>query len=413
VVDPTVASPGADDLRMIRGASDIISGNSAPSTLAAHAINDTTLLVELEHPAPYFLQLLAHSSAFPVYSDLSAGSHSSSTWVSNGAYVLQSWSPGAEIVLAKNPSYWDREHVAIPKVRFLLIPDENSQYARFRGEQLDLTDSVPPSVVGTLPAERQNELVVSPFLATAYYGLNLAAEPFRSNVNLRQALAMALNRRQITASLKFGQPPAFGMVPPGTSNYSSQSWHWKDLGDEERIAEARKLYAAAGYSAARPLHLRLLYNSNPVIKNVVVASASMWKAVLGVDTELAEEEYRVFLDSRHDKSRWDVARFAWTADFNDASNFLDIFRRASTNNDEGFADDQFEELLDAASAASDPQIRRMLLQRSEQLLLDDYPVIPIYFFVSKRLVKPNLNGVQSNPLNHVASKFLSFADQGP
>jgi oligopeptide transport system substrate-binding protein len=409
IVNPRTASPDADDLRLIRGASDIIAGKAAPATLGVRALGDATLLVDLERPAPYFLQILAHSSTFPVYSDVSAASHSRSTWVSNGAYILQMWSPATQITLTKNPLYWDHEHVAIPEVRYFFMSDETAQYSRYRDDQLDLTDSVPPNAASALRSAHPNELVVSPFLATAYYGLNLAAEPLRTNVYLRQALAMALDRRQLTQFLQFGQAPAYGIVPPGTSNYTRQEWPWKNLNDDERVAAAKLLFARAGYSASRPLHLRLLYNSNPVIKNIAVATAAMWKDVLGIDTELNAEEYRVFLDSRHDKSRWEVARLAWTADYNDASNFLDVFRGSSPNNDEGFSDDNFDAALEAAAATADPKARRLYLEQSEQLLLKAYPILPIYYFVSKRLVKPDLNGVRMNPLNHIASKHLSFS----
>jgi oligopeptide transport system substrate-binding protein len=236
--------------------------------------------------------------------------------------------------------------------------------------------------------------------------MNLVAGPLHSNVNLRQALAMAIDRKRLTAFMQFGQAPAYGFVPPGTWNYSPQSWVWKDLSDADRIAKSKQLYSQAGYSSATPLHLRLLYNSNPVIRNLAIASASMWKDTLGIDTELIQEEYRVFLETRHDKSKWEVGRFAWTADFNDASNFLDIFRRQSTNNEEGYANDRFDTLLDSAAANTDLNVRRSLLEQGELMLLDDYPIAPLYFFVSKRLVKPDLRGLRMNPLNQMEQRSL-------
>jgi oligopeptide transport system substrate-binding protein len=166
VVDPKLASPVADDLRLIRGASEIIAGKASPASLSAEAVNDSTLVLELERPAPYFLQILAHSSAYPIYSEANARSHNAATWISNGPYVFRTWSPGTEMVLTKNESYWDRAHVAIPEIRFIFIPDETSQFARYRADQLDLTDSVPPNAADTLRREHPGELVISPFLAT-------------------------------------------------------------------------------------------------------------------------------------------------------------------------------------------------------------------------------------------------------
>jgi oligopeptide transport system substrate-binding protein len=157
-----------------------------------------------------------------------------------------------------------------------------------------------------------------------------------------------------------------------------------------------------------PLHLRLLFNSNPAIKHTAIVVASMWRETLGIETELIDEEYRVFLQSRHDRSRWEVARLAWSADFNDASNFLDTLRAHSSNNDPGYTNAAFDNLLDAAAANADSGRRRELLESSERLMLTDYPIVPLYFLVSKRLIKPYVRGVVANPMNHIRSQTLSM-----
>ena len=405
-LDPKQGSPVADNLRLILNAPAIIAGKSPVSALGVEARGDSVLIVNLEQPAPYFPQLLSHSAAYPIYSDASARSHDPATWVSNGAYVLAGWSPTTAVELAKNPHYWNRAAVRIPRVEYVVASDGYAQFVRYRAGALDMTDTVPENAVAELRREHSTEFVTAPYLATAYYGLNLTAGPCKANLPLRQALSMAIDRTRLVESLAFGQTPAFGFVPPGTWNYGSQSWAWKDLGDAERVAEAKRLYAAAGYSSRAPLHLRLLFNSNPAIKHTAIVVASMWREVLGIETELIDEEYRVFLQSRHDRSRWDVARLAWSADFNDASNFLDTLRAHSSNNDPGYANAAFDNLLDSAAGNADAGRRRELLEKSERLMLTDYPLVPLYFFVSKRLVKPYVQGVVANPMNHIRSQAL-------
>ena len=405
---PKQGSPVVDDLRLIVGAPAIIAGKSPVSALGVEARGDSVLIVNLEQPASYFPQLLSHSAAYPIYSDASARSHDPATWVSNGAYVLAGWSPITAVELAQNRHYWNRSAVRIPRIEYVVASDSHAQFARYRAGALDMTDTVPENAVAELRREHSTEFVTAPYLGTAYYGLNLSAGPCKTNLQLRQALSMAIDRTRLVESLAFGQTPAFGFVPPGTWNYGLQSLPWKELGDAERVAEAKRLYAAAGYSSRAPLHLRLLFNSNPAIKNTAIVVASMWRETLGVETELIDEEYRVFLQSRHDRSRWDVARLAWSADFNDASNFLDTFRAHSSNNDSGYANAAFDDLLDAAASNVDPGRRRELLESSERLMLADYPLIPLYFFVSKRLIKPYVHGVVANPLNRVRSEALSM-----
>jgi oligopeptide transport system substrate-binding protein len=305
-------------------------------------------------------------------------------------------------------NYWDRDNVHIPRVQYQVTTDDNSQYARYRAGQLDITDSVPANAIASLRTQHSTELVIAPFLATAYYGLNLTKPPFAHNVDLRRALALAIDRNQLVNSLAFGQSPAYGFVPPGTWNYQPQYWEWRDLNDIDRIAWAKQFYKRAGYSADHPLHVRLLINANGVIKNTAILIASMWKDTLGIDTEITEEEYRVFLQSRHDKKRWDIARLGWTADFNDASNFLDIFRSQSPSNDVEYNNPTFNQLANEAANTPDAMRRRTLLESSERAMLEDYPVIPLYFFVSKRLVKPYIIGVRPNPLNRLPSKTLTI-----
>lgn len=408
VVDPKLGSPLADDLRIISGASAIISGKSAPETLGVYAPSDNALVVKLEMSAPYLPQVLTHSVAYPIYSADSATSHSAETWVSNGPYILSSWAPGTAIKLTRNSKYSGRVNVRIPSVTYQIVPDENAQLARYRAGEIDMTDTVPANALPALKRENPGELVIAPFLATAYYGLNLAAPPFKDNRKLRQAVTMAIDRRRLVSTLGFGQLEAYGFVPPGTWNYTPQTWRWRNLSDDERVNEAKRLYAEAGYSEHSPLRLRLLYNSNPTIKNTAIVVAAMWKEALGVETQLIEEEYRVFLQSRLDKAGWDVLRLGWTADFNDASNFLDIFRDHSGNNDSGYINVSYEASVGAAAQTADPQRRRSILESSEQTMLEDYPIIPLYFYLSKRLVKTYIHGVQSNPLNRIRSKDLTI-----
>lgn len=407
VVDPTRASPVADLLRPVAHASEIIAGRLPVTALGARAERDNLLVVQLEQPAPYFPQLLTHSATFPIYSSEAAAAHGPQRWVSNGPYVLSSWTPGANLKLTKNPYYWASNKMRISTVEYLPIADENSELQQYRAGQIDLTQSVPSGALPFIRKEHPTELLVAPFLGTAYYALNLHSTKPLMEPQLRQALAMAIDRGALKGTiLTFGQTPAYGFVPPGTWNYQPQSWSWAPLAATERIGEARRLYGAAGYSTHNPLHLRLLFNTSPTIKRMAIAIASMWKETLGIETELINEEYRVFLDSRKDATRWEVARLGWTADYNDAGNFLDIFRRSSPNNDAGYSNTEFDSLLDRAAATESPTYRRTLLQEAEKLMLSDYPVIPIYFYSSKRLIKPYVKGAKSNPLNRLYSKHL-------
>jgi len=407
VVDPKHASADAEFLQPISHATEIIAGRLPPDQLGVQAPQDDLLIVKLQQPAPYFPQLLTHTVTFPIYSEEAASTHTSQNWVSNGPYVLLSWIPGEKLVLTKNPQYWDAHNTRIKNVEYFPITDENSELRQYRAGQLDLTQTIPSAALPMLRREHPNELLVAPYLGTVYYAINLHSTTYADNSKLRQALAMAIDRRRLQSTLLiFGQTAAYGFIPPGTWNYDQQSWQWKSSSDTDRIAQARKLYADAGYSASKPLRLRCLISENSAIKTLTIAIASMWKDTLGIDTDLIAEEYRVFLNSRKDFSRWDVARLSWVADYNDAANFLDIFRSDSPNNDAGYKNHNYDMLLDTASSTSDAGKRREILEQAEKLMLSEYPIIPVYFYSSKRLIKPYVKGARTNQLNRLYSKHL-------
>ena len=404
VVDPKTASPVADILRPIKGASEIIAGELPAERLGVWATRRDELTVKLAEPTPYFVQVLTHSATFPVYS---GSTMAQGPLVSNGAYCLERWIPGDQVSIRKNSYYWDRTNVRIFNVNYFSIPDESAELRRYESDELDLTQSVPAAELPFLRRQHSSELIVAPFLGTAYYTLNLKSPILRDNTNLRIALALAIDREQLEKTVfAYGQRAAFGFVPPGTWNYQSQKWDWSASGRLEREHEARRLYALAGFTSAKKVRLRILYNTNPAIKRLTIAIASMWREVLGVESELIEEEYRVYLDSRKNPSAWDIARLGWTADYNDAGNFLDIFRSSSPNNDAHYSNAHYDELLKSAAETSDSSARRDLLEEAERQLLSDYPVIPIYYYSSRRLVKPYLKGLVPNPLNRIYSKHL-------
>jgi oligopeptide transport system substrate-binding protein len=409
VVDPKTASPVADNLLIIRGAEEIIAGKAGLDSLSVFAPKDDLLEVTLTRPAPYFPQLLTHYSTFPVFSESAAKTHDPKTWISNGPYVLSSWIPGGTIQLSKNPSYWDRSRVGIQNVIYLPLSNENAEWLRYRAGELDVTESVPVSALPIIQKERASELHVTPFLGTLYYAFNLHSGPFKNNLALRKALTMAIDRRAILKALQpFGQEPAFGFVPKGTANYQPQPWDWAEEADSVRLAEARALFAKAGYSRPVPLHLKILFNSSPGIKQMAVAVAGMWRDTLGVETDIEDEEYRVFLESRKDFSRWNVVRLAWLADYNDAASFLETFHTGSANDDSGYSNPRFDELTDEASRTADEQRRREILESAERTMLEDYPIVPIYFFSSKRLFQPYVHGATPNSLNRLYSKYLTI-----
>lgn len=413
LVDPATASPYAQSLDPVANANAITRGEQPPAALGVAAPDDRTVVVTLAHPAPYLPGLLAQPSTFPVHGP-SLAAHGAAyakpgNLVSNGAYVLGDWVIGSRIELARNHRYWNDAATGIDRVRYLHHDDPSAEYRQYRAGEVDITYSVPPQQFAAIKAATPSELHIAPQLSVYYYGFNLSRPPFKDRPELRRALSMVLDRdRIVTAVTGLGEAPAWGWVARGTADYTPQRFDYAAWTPERRIAEAREIYRKAGYSDARPLEVEIRYNTGEVHNRIAVAIAAMWKDALGVKTTLYAEEFRALLASVQARTDTQVFRSSWVGDYNDAYTFLQLLQSDFGLNLTGYANPAYDALLDEATGQPDLARRRALLEQAERAMLADTPVLPIYFYVNKHLVKPRIAGWRDNVMNVVYSKDLKI-----
>jgi oligopeptide transport system substrate-binding protein len=409
-VDPATASTYAEILYPIANAERVVNGDVPPTALGVRALDETTLEIRLAAPTPYFLSLLSHGTTYPIHGP-SLAAHGNAfarpgRLVSNGAYALSEWVVQSHIKLRRNAHYWDRENVQIDTVYYYATEDVDAELRRYRAGELDFTFQFPASqfdwIEENLPGELRNE----PYISTYFYGFDMT-EPPLDDVRLRQALSMAVDRDVIARDVAgAGQIAALGLVPSGVDNYVGARYAWADVDDAERLAEARRLYAAAGYSADNPLRLEVRYNTSENHARIAIAVAAMWNQNLGVETQLLNEEWKVLLQTRLQPSVWQIMRFGWTGDYNDAFTFLEIFESSHGQNFTGYADAEYDRLLDRIATESDTDVRADLMAAAERRVLDAYAVMPLYFYTNKHLVKPYVHGYRANIMNHTYSRHL-------
>lgn len=413
LVDPATASLYAQALGDIVNAQEIISGQRPTSDLGVAAIDALTLRISLQRPTPYLLGLLTHPSTFPVHAG-SIAEHGDAfsragNLLSNGAYTLASWEPGSVLTLLRNEHYWNNAATAIDSVQHHVLPQEVTELNRYRAGELHITGSVPPDSFEQVRKERPNELFISPYLGVYYYGFNLTREPFRDNPQLREALSMAIDREVLVEKITGrGEAPAYSWVPPGVDNYDPRRFNFAELTQDERNSRARKLYREAGYSKDNPLNIELRYNTSDTQKRIAVAVQSMWHDVLGVNTTLVNEEFQVLLANMREGVVTQVFRSSWIGDYNDAHTFLSIMESDNPSNMPRYANAEFDSLMERAANQVDPGRRRLHLEEAERVLLSEHPVIPLYFFVTKHLVSPDVIGWGDNVLNYHYSQHLSL-----
>jgi len=415
LVDPATASPYAQVIDVIANASDIVAGRKPPDSLGVRAPDDSTVQIQLDSPAAYLPGLMAHPSACPVHratlSQHPAELAKPGVMVSNGAFFLKEWVQGSHLLLLRNRYYWNASATHLDGVKYLPISDENAELTRYRAGALDITYVVPRGQFDWIRANLADQLHVSPQLNTYYYGFNLQREPFRSQPGLRRALSLVIDRDKLVERvLRVGELPAYGWIPPGVHDYTSQSFDYRNEPMAERIAEARRLYAAAGYSAQHPLSFELRYNTGEVHSKVAVAIASMWKESLGVDVRLTAVEFRSLLQDS-DRGDVEVFRSGWLGDYDDAYSFAQYLKSGFGINLPRYHSAEYDRLVTAATTEVDSARRRELLEHAERVMLSDHPLIPLYFYVNKHLVKPDVQGWYDNVMNVVYSKDLSLRDR--
>ena len=377
------------------------------------AIDDHTLVIGLERPTPYLLNLLTHPAAFPLHI-ASKQEHGDSfarpgNLITNGAYKLEEWVPSSMITLSRNEHYWNDAATAIDTVQYHIVIQDSAEYARYRAGELHITSTVPTESFDQARDELGGQLRIAQRLALYYYGYNLTKPPFKDNPKLRQALSMAIDRERIVENVtRRGEAPAYSWVPPAMPNYETPGFSYASLNQEERNQVARRLYKEAGYSEENPLDVEIRYNTQDAHQRVALAVQAMWAEVLGFEARLVNEEWQVLLQNMRDAEVTQVFRSSWIGDYNDAHTFLSILQSGNSLNMPQYLSGEYDSYMQRAAEQVDPARRQLYLEEAERVMLADHPAIPIYFYNSRHLVHPDIEGWEDNILDYHYSQYLSF-----
>ncbi|KKC99206.1 peptide ABC transporter substrate-binding protein [Photobacterium halotolerans] len=394
--DPASAAPYSWYLGTanILNAVDITDGKKDKETLGVKAVDDKTVQFSLTQPTPYFVKMLSHPSTFPVYRK--AIEKYGDSWtspdhiVSSGAYTLTNWVVNERIDLVRNPAYWNDAKTVINKAAYLAIENQTAEYNRYRTGEIDITATFPLEQYQQIKQERPDELLTMPSLATYYYLFNLDKKPF-DDVRVRKALAYAIDRDVVTQRiLGQGQIPAYGVTPPAVAGFDAPELPWASLSQKERNQKARELLKEAGYSKDNPLKFELVYNTNEAHKKLALAMLSMWKQSLPVEVDLANQEWKTFLQKLAQKD-FSLARYAWVGDYNEASTFLSYFESKGMNYSR-WANKAYDKAMADALAAKSDQERNHFYQEAERIFAEDMPAIPVYFYTKTVIKSPKVGG---------------------
>lgn len=378
-------------------------------------VDPHTLKVTLEGPTPYFLGMQIHYAWFPVHQatieKFGAMDQRGSAWtrpgnfVSNGPFKLKDWRPDEVLTTERNEFYWDKDRVQLDGIAYYPVSNEQTEERMFRAGQLDMTYSVPMYRIAEYKAKEPALLQIHPYLGSYFYRFNTSRPPF-DDVRVRRAFGLAVNREALARDvLTAGEQPAYHWVPPDTAGYTTQHRVTEDL------AQARALLAEAGYPEGKGLRpLNLLYNASETDKTIAQALQQMWHDALGVEVQLTNQDYKVYLDTMNALD-YDMARSIWVGDVIDPVNFLECFLTGGGNNRTGWSSPAFDQLLASAYAEPDTDKRLAFLQQAETILLDEAPLTPLFFMTQKYLQSPRVLHVQPNVLGMLGWRDISLGGE--
>jgi oligopeptide transport system substrate-binding protein len=430
-------APGA--LAEALGRGDVVAGaafraeRAFDERVGIRALDEHTLEVRLASPTPYFLQLVAFYPLFPVNRRnlTEARERWPGTWelrwmrpeniVTNGPYTVEFRRVNDRIRLVKNPAYWDADRVALGTIDALAIDHLGTSINLYLTGEVDWIDRPITSIIPRLlPREDFNP---APYLGSYFYRVNVDRPPF-DDLRVRKALALTIDRRAITTSItKAGEEPAWAFVPPGLPGYrkvelTSEAARGFAAGAEDAadgfardVERARALMAEAGFGpgGAELPTIEIHYNTDETHKDVAEVIADGWKKRLGLNVKLLNQEWKVYLDTQKTRT-FDVSRSAWIGDYADPNTFLDMFVTGGENNRTGWGNLEYDELIAAAALEADPTRRMEHFAEAEAILMDELPILPIYFYVTRNLVNPRLGGFHPNVVDEHFPKHWYWMD---
>ncbi len=406
VLNPDTQAAFATLLYPIEGARELHTGRTTDATtFGARAVGPYTLEVRLESPVPYFLNLTADAVMLPVNPDC-LKKHGWA-WtdpgkiVVNGPYKLASWTAGERVEMVKNSRYWDADSVDIERVVALMAPPESGLIDAFEAGDIqwtgfggDTLEQARWAAMAHAPELRSHKT-----LLTGYLVFNTAQPPFDDD-RVRRALACAIDRDAVAAH--GGRQPTDHLVPEGLTGYTPAPGMGHDL------ARSIALLEEAGYADGKGLPaIEIAVDDAEANVAAMEEVARQWRDKLGLDVTVYQREWRIHISSVYEGS-FQVARYAWAADYPDASNFMEIFLSASPLNPAAWSDDAFEDFFKESQRTTDPDSYSRLLQSAEKRLLEQAPIVPLYNATSRCLLDSRIRGYEDNLLNVHLIKYLSF-----
>jgi oligopeptide transport system substrate-binding protein len=419
MLTPDLLAQYASMLYPLKNAQEFYEGKITDfSQVGVQAVDDHTLKLTLTGPMPYLLGMMKHYSWFPVprhvierfgkMTDRATRWTRAGNLVGNGPFRLKEWRFTHSVTTDRNPFYWDAATVKLNEIVFLPIKSDATEERAFRDGQIHGTLTMP---LPKIPEYRDQPDVFheDPLLSVYFYRINTTKPPLNDK-RVRRALALAIDRESLIKNvLRAGQKPSVGFTPhPERLEYHNAPRVLKF-----DVTEARRLLAEAGHPDGRDFpKFDILINTSESHRTIAEAIQEMWKKHLNIPVGIHNQDWQVYLESQR-RLDYSVSRAGWVGDYPDPFTFLSIWRTGDGNNETGWGSPRYDELLNQSSLEGDPAKRFALLGEAEAILVDELPIIPVYWYVHNYLLRPEVKGWMPSTLDHRCYKALWLENAKP
>lgn len=414
ILSPSFPAPNAHLLYPIVYAEEAKKGLISLQEVGIHAPDPQTLIVKLNNPTPYFLSLISFCVFFPVplHMDMQHPDwafHSGKNFISNGPFVLADWKHNNELRLKKNNLYCQADQVKLDTIHLSVIASEMTALQLYESGEIDLIGQ--PFSMIPLDAHphlhEHEEVVMSPSAATTFITFNIAEFPF-SNINLRKAFTLSINREEIAQNVtQFGEEAAFCAVPPSLKNNKH-----KAIYSDGHVEQAKKLFAKALEEMSitqkeLETHLVYLYSHSEANHKVAQVLQQQWLKNLGVQVKLGITDRKNHMDCISRKKHV-FAQALYRAQYADPINILDRFRhKDNVKNYSSWENKEFQSLLERSFAESGEE-RATTLYQAEALLLEEAVIAPLFHLNLCYLSKPYIGNIEFSPVGGMFLERLSI-----
>ena len=416
LLDPATAAPYAYYLYIVKNAAPNTAGKLPATALGVRALDDHSLEIRLEHPAPYLLEMMTHTATYPLPRHIveakgrdwaRPGNH-----VGNGAFTLKEWVPNGHVQLVKNPRFYDADNVALERVFFYPTDDYDAALQRMRAGELDIQVRLPVQQIDWIKANMPQTRDPVALLSVEYLEVNHTRKPF-DDIRVREAINLALNREAISGRIRrVGDIPAYNLVPPDTANFpGGNGFNFRPLPYTQRIERARALMRSAGFDEHNRMDTTYMIRSTaPGTQRAVAAAIQQMLAQIHINASILPIDFQVFLAETH-AHNFDIAESAWNADFNDAATFLELLLTGGGNNDGLYSNPAFDTMMTAAQNDTDLVNRGRKLAAAEAIILKDHAIMPMFFWADENLVWPYVKDWKANAMDKHRSRWVSIDQQ--